>query len=293
MRVILSIITGVATVGLASGLGAQQKKAQPKTPAPDRENCVTTDGKTECTFLRASRLDSVTKRAAIGVQLSPTGTSRDTLGVFISRVTPKGPAENAGIVEGDRIVSINGVDLRVNAADAGDTYAAGLPSRRLTREVAKLSPGSVVRLRVWSGGRIRDVQVTAGRASDLREGGFYGMLEGGSGGGVFRTMPSMENMHVPLERLRRMEIPRIRSEDMDFPRMKLEEMMIPRMRIEGAPRLRDGGGKIRIYSPSQFGDGEYRTYIIGPGGELKLERSEAAKKTESAAKAKKEKATKK
>ena len=106
-------------------------------------------------------------------------------------------------------------------------------------------------------------------------------------------MPSMENMRVPLERLRRMEIPRIRSEDMDFPRMKLEEMMIPRMRIEGAPRLRDGGGKIRIYSPSQFGDGEYRTYIIGPGGELKLERSEAAKKTESAAKAKKEKATKK
>ena len=67
---------------------------------------------------------------------------------------------------------------------------------------------------------------------------------------------------------------------------------ISRMRIEGLPRLKDGEGRLRIYSP-RFGEGEYRTYIIGPDGELKLEKTEAAKKTEGADTAKKEKATKK
>lgn len=323
MRVFLSMITVVAAMGLASGLGAQQKKAAPKTPKPERETCFSTNGKTECTFQYESRLDSaLIKRAAIGVQLSPTGTARDTLGVFISRVTPKGPAENAGIVEGDRIVSINGIDLRVNAADAGDSYAAGLPSRRLTREVAKLSPGATVNLRVWSGGRIRDVQVTTGRASDLGEGGFFGLLEGGAPGRVFRTMPLMENMRVPMAQMRslegmrvpleqlrsmekmrvpmgelrtlekmrepmerlRMTIPEMRMEGRDFPRMMIEEFQIPKMRIEG---LKDGT-RVRIYSPNRFGDGEYRTYIIGPDGELKLDKSEAGKKAESAEKARKE-----
>ena len=46
------------------------------------------------------------KRAAIGLQLRATGTRRDTLGVFVDAVTPKGPAEAAGIIEGDRIAAI-------------------------------------------------------------------------------------------------------------------------------------------------------------------------------------------
>jgi hypothetical protein len=286
MRVMISMATGVAALGLAAQLGAQQPKKAPaprKSEVPEREGCVTTDGRTECRYIRTSVVDSVLmKRAAIGVQLSPTGTARDTLGVFVSRVTPKGPAENAGIVEGDRIVSVNGVDLRVSAADAGDNYAAELPSRRLSREVAKLSPGSVVNLRVYSGGRIRDVQVTAGRASDLREGGVFGMLDGMPGAAVFRSMPEMGNMRMPLQQLRSMEnmriplermrsLPKMRIEDMEFPRMKLEDMELPKVRIESMPGLRDGR-KIRIYSP-RLRDGEYRTYIIGPDGELKLEPS--------------------
>src|SRR3954467_7221107 len=61
----------------------------------------------------AYRMDSaMAKRAALGIELRATGTRRDTLGVFVEAVTPKGPAESAGIIEGDRIAAINGVDLR-------------------------------------------------------------------------------------------------------------------------------------------------------------------------------------
>lgn len=312
MRAIFSIIAGVAAFGLASGVEAQQKKAEPKTAAPKSETCITTDGKTECSYWRTSFDSAFTRRAAIGVQLSPTGTSRDTLGVFISRVTPRGPADNAGIVEGDRIVSINGIDLRVNAADAGDSYAAGLPSRRLTREVAKLSPGAVVNLRVWSGGRIRDVTVTTGRASDLSEGGgggFYGLFGAdGPGGMVYRNMPmasmkvpveqmrsmesmrSMENMKRPLEQMR---VPMERRRMEGLPRMRFEDFDgIGGLRIEALPGLKDGQSRLRIYSP-QFRDGEYRTYIIGPDGELKLDKTGGAKKAEAEEKAGKEKSSKK
>jgi PDZ domain-containing protein len=172
------------------------------------------------------------KRAALGLQLSPTGSMRDTIGVFVARVTPKGPAENAGIIEGDRIISINGIDLRVNAADAGDSYASDLPTRRLTREVQKLTPGKVVTLRVWSAGRIRDVNVTAGRASDIRGEGFGIMFGGGPEGMMLRSMPGMNG---DFQRMNIESFPRMRMEDM--PRMPMEQMQ--RMRLEEMPRLRE------------------------------------------------------
>lgn len=224
------------------------------------------------------------KRPAIGVQLSPTGTLRDTLGVFVSRVTPKGPAENAGIVEGDRIVSINGVDLRVNSADAGDGYASELPTRRLTREVGKLSPGNVATLRVWSGGRVRDVAVTVGRASDLRERGEFGMLDGMPG--FLRTMPNFDGMRMQLR-----SMPRIHMEDMELPRMKLEELR-NHMRLEGMEPFRDGQ-RLKIAGPSRVrilrdGDG----WTIGPDDEVivkKLEKTKADKEKVEKAKSEKKK----
>ena len=166
-------------------------------------------------------------RAALGLQLSATGSLRDTIGVFVARVTPKGPAENAGIVEGDRIVSINGIDLRVNSADAGDAYASELPTRRLTREVGKLTPGKVAILRVSSGGRVRDFQVTAGRASDLREGTSFGML-----------------MNAGPEGFMRRSMPRMNFEGM--PGMRMEEMQ--KTRFEDIPRLREQM-RVRVIGP--------------------------------------------
>jgi membrane-associated protease RseP (regulator of RpoE activity) len=160
---------------------------------------------------------AMAKRAALGIELRATGTRRDTLGVFVEGVTPKGPAESAGIIEGDRIAAINGVDLRTPAADIDDSYSNEVATHRLTREVRKLTPGSRVTLRVYSGGRFRDVQVVTGKASDLMRFGNQfrigfpgedGMMEFDGPGsvmippemGMFRRFESLEKQPriVPL-----------------------------------------------------------------------------------------------
>jgi hypothetical protein len=228
----LSIIAVIVTAGSASPVVAQQKTAPARPKEGTGEACTSTDGKVECRKILEGgymvRLDSaMAKRAILGLQLSPTGTARDTLGVFISSVTPKGPAENAGIIEGERIVSINGVDLRVAAGDIEDGYASGLPSHRLQREVAKLTPGSRVNLRVYSGGRVRDVQVTAGRASDfMRSRTFFGG-DGGPGAFIFRD--GMEMPPMPLMQMREME---------PLGQMKLREMMPQMRKLETSPEFR-------------------------------------------------------
>jgi len=252
MRVMISLLTGAALLGLAPSLEAQKapkKEKQPSTASkPERDGCTTRDGRTECVYRRMDFDSVLQKRPAIGVQLGATGSVRDSIGVFVSRVTPNGPAEKAGIVEGDRIVSINGVDLKLNAADAGDSYAAELPVRRLTREVGKLTPGSVATLRVWSGGRVRDVAVTVGRASDLRD---FGLLEGGARGGMY--FPNLESLRMNLR-----DLPRMRLEEMRIPRMELDGLR-DRIRIERMAPLRDGA-RFKILAPSRvrvFHDGNW------------------------------------
>lgn len=179
----LLILSAVAASSVAATLNAQATPAKPDSMCTNHP-----DGRVECRIERRSaggdsafrnrifhRMDSaMAKRAALGLELRATGTRRDTLGVFVEAVTPKGPAETAGIIEGDRIAAINAVDLRTTAADVEDPYTNGLAAHRLTREVQKLTPGSRVALRVYSGGRFRDVQVTAGRAIDvMRLGGHF------------------------------------------------------------------------------------------------------------------------
>jgi len=175
MRGLLILSTAAATC-VASAANAQGTAAK-----PDSSCTKFSDGRVECRVYRNRifgdsafgngmflRMDSaMAKRAALGIELRATGTRRDTLGVFVEGVTPKGPAEAAGIVEGDRIASINGVDLRTPAGDIDDSYSNGMASHRLSREIQKLTPGARVALRVYSGGRFRDAQVVAGKASDV------------------------------------------------------------------------------------------------------------------------------
>lgn len=136
------------------------------------------------------RLDD---RPTLGLGVGSTGSRRDTLGVFVMFVSDSGPAAHAGIVEGDRIAAINGVDVRVSHADAGDPEIAGVKARRLEREVSGLKAGDDADLRVWSDGQFRNVKVKVARASDLPRRRNSVFIMGGVGG-LMTPMPPMPPM---------------------------------------------------------------------------------------------------
>lgn len=99
------------------------------------------------------------KRAVIGITTS-SGSARDTLGILIGSVQQGGPADKAGLEEGNRIASINGVNLRLATADVGDEDVSSALQRRFTREMGKLKAGDEVDLRVYAGGgQFRNVKI--------------------------------------------------------------------------------------------------------------------------------------
>lgn len=114
-----------------------------------------------------SRVAEEDRRGRVGLTIAAMGNARDTLGLFVSSVVTGGPAEKAGIVEGDRIASVNGVDVRVAKEDVEDRQAGNARADRFIREVQKVEPGQAVTLRVYSAGRYREVAVTAVKASEL------------------------------------------------------------------------------------------------------------------------------
>ncbi|MEK6612792.1 MAG: PDZ domain-containing protein [Gemmatimonadota bacterium] len=117
---------------------------------------------------RKRTVRSADERAVIGIGFGFTGSKRDTAGVFVNAVTEDGPAEKAGIIEGDRIAAVNGVSLKVSKDDIEDGWAASSRMNRLSREVARAKPGDVLELTVVSGGRARAVKVTTVKASSLK-----------------------------------------------------------------------------------------------------------------------------
>lgn len=140
MRLSTAILSAIAVAGTA---GAQAIAVAPQTVVP----------------ARAHMIDMNTPRAVIGVTTAINSGSRDTLGLLVSAVTRGGPAEKAGIEEGNRIAMINGVSLRLATADLGDPDTEHLMSRRLVRELDKLKPGDEVELRVTAGGPSRTIKV--------------------------------------------------------------------------------------------------------------------------------------
>ncbi|HWL39154.1 MAG TPA: PDZ domain-containing protein [Gemmatimonadaceae bacterium] len=245
MRV--QLFLSAATIVVISGDALAQNT--PSRSRPDSACMHYPDGRVECVkTVRILGGDSVSgrvffhtdsalmKRAALGVELRATGTRRDTLGVFIAAVTPKGPAEAAGIVEGDRIAAINGVDVRSAAGDIDDAYTNGLASHRLTREVHKLAPGARVTLRVYSGGRFRDVSVTAGRASEvLRQAGVLSLRMPSGGERVRIYSPDgalgLPDLPLRLEQLDPKVLPEVRSLLRGLPRAtELRRLAPPRSR---------------------------------------------------------------
>jgi C-terminal processing protease CtpA/Prc len=106
-------------------------------------------------------------RAVIGVGTTSGTTSRDTLGVLVSTVRAGSPAEKAGIEEGNRIASVNGLNVRLSAADIGDDQMGGIMSRRLSRELDKLRPGDEVELRVYAGSQWKTLKIKTVPPDDL------------------------------------------------------------------------------------------------------------------------------
>jgi predicted metalloprotease with PDZ domain len=107
-------------------------------------------------------------RPMIGVSTRTSG-KRDTLGLLVESVTRDGPADKAGVEEGDRLVSVNGVNLRLSAADAGESDMEGVANRRLIRELEKQKAGDEVELRVYRDGNTRSIRVKTVTADELNK----------------------------------------------------------------------------------------------------------------------------
>jgi membrane-associated protease RseP (regulator of RpoE activity) len=87
------------------------------------------------------------RRAILGVNLDPEG-GKD--GAVIRSVSPGGPAEEAGLLSGDVIVSID-----------GETLTGKESSRALVDKMRKVKPDQKVKVRVLRAGKNKDVVVTA------------------------------------------------------------------------------------------------------------------------------------
>src|SRR5919197_2978799 len=95
-------LSGILALGLADAAAAAQRPRIYSTPAPEPPPAIA----------RALRLGGDDEpRAVLGISTNGSGSARDTLGVLVSSVVPNSPADKAGIEEGNRIASINGVSL--------------------------------------------------------------------------------------------------------------------------------------------------------------------------------------
>jgi len=112
-----------------------------------------------------SESDAPDVRALLGLTLGSSGTDRDTLGLLVTHVMRDGPADRAGIDEGNRLADIDGVSLRLDASDIGRTGASDAVMRRLNRTLRGLRDGEQATIRVFSGGRFKAVTVQVGSAT--------------------------------------------------------------------------------------------------------------------------------
>ena len=137
-----------------------------KQPGDTVTLVVLTDGKRETrrVVLGESAMGATMRamrsgRRVLGVSFSERGSMRDTSGLMIVSVAQGGAADSAGLFEGDRVASINGVDLRVAVSDAGESEAATARVSRFRRTMNAAPDSQPVRLEVISEGKRRTVSV--------------------------------------------------------------------------------------------------------------------------------------
>ncbi|GJG87219.1 hypothetical protein tb265_24000 [Gemmatimonadetes bacterium T265] len=104
----------------------------------------------------------VEPRVPFGLTLGTSGGNRDTLGLLVVAVVPQSPADRAGVAEGSRIASINGVRLRLTPSEVGQPGTGDALVRRFDAELQNTRPGEPVVLEVVGGGRRQTVSVPLG-----------------------------------------------------------------------------------------------------------------------------------
>jgi len=183
-------------------------------------------------------------RPALGLSLSATGSRRDTLGMLVVRVTTDGPAEKAGIIEGDRVSAINGVGLRVAAEDAGDGYMSSARMNRYRRELTKTSVGEDVELRVLSNGQSKTIRIKPVRAGDLPRDRGSVMIIGDGAVSIGDMFPALPAIAIPPIAPMAPRAPRVFEFDGNFDdgvRIQLD----PRARIEIERGAQDAARRAR------------------------------------------------
>lgn len=107
------------------------------------------------------RIQQVTDDIAESLELA------DAMGALVASVTPTGPAEVAGIQQGDVIVRFDGKEVTT--------------SRTLPRIVAETQVGKAVSVEVWRSGESVEVPVTLGELEEAEDQGLLASVPPGEG----------------------------------------------------------------------------------------------------------------
>ena len=146
-------LTALLALLLAPGAAQAQLRRFPSTSSSDQ-------GVTR--RASAGDADADAARMLLGLTLGTSGTDRDTLGLLVTQVLRDGPADRAGIDEGNRVAEIDGVSLRLDPVDIGRQGAIDAVMRRLSRTLRGLQGGEQAALRIFSAGKFKNANVQLG-----------------------------------------------------------------------------------------------------------------------------------
>lgn len=131
--------------GAAAPVGAQEEEPPEEARAGERCVCLDVDG------IRERAMAAVGHRARLGVGIdAEQGSDDDALGVRVTDVAERGPASDAGLVEGDVIVAIDGRSVLEPLANGDEEDGLdedrSLPVQRLVRILSEHEPGDEVQV---------------------------------------------------------------------------------------------------------------------------------------------------
>lgn len=204
-----AFLGGLLALGSPGSVEAQEDEARKGCRCTDRsgeeiENCVCI--RTATPDVWTFRLDGP-RRSRIGVSLSVAQDAEaDRRGAVVAEVLEDGPAEEAGIREGDAIVRVGDHSVFDPLPDVEDEEALDLdesiPAQRLLALAADLEPGEPVEVVVERDGRRRTLTVTPEKNPGL----FGGLWSPDSGEAAAELQARMEELRRRTRELRHRDL---------------------------------------------------------------------------------------